>query len=59
MDPVSRRFMWSIINIISQYMSVVLTSHSMDEVEALCHRIGIMVKGKLRCLGSAQHLKNK
>jgi ABC-type multidrug transport system ATPase subunit len=31
----------------------------MDECEALCHRIGIMVAGRLRCLGNAQHLKNK
>lgn len=36
-----------------------LTTHSMEEAEALCHRIGIMVNGQLRCLGSAQHLKNR
>lgn len=39
--------------------SVVLTTHSMEECEALCPRIGIMANGRLRCLGSAQHLKNK
>lgn len=32
---------------------------SMEEVEALCTRIGIMVGGRLRCLGSSQHLKNR
>lgn len=31
----------------------------MDECEALCTKIGIMVKGQFRCLGSVQHLKNK
>jgi ATP-binding cassette, subfamily A (ABC1), member 3 len=31
----------------------------MEECEALCPRIGIMANGRLRCLGSAQHLKNK
>jgi hypothetical protein len=31
----------------------------MEEAEALCPRIGIMAGGKLRCLGSAQHLKTK
>jgi ABC-type uncharacterized transport system ATPase subunit len=31
----------------------------MDECEALCNRIGIMVGGRLRCLGSPQHIKNK
>jgi ABC-type multidrug transport system ATPase subunit len=30
----------------------------MEECEALCHRIGIMVGGRLRCLGSTTHLKN-
>jgi ATP-binding cassette subfamily A (ABC1) protein 3 len=39
--------------------SVILTTHSMEECEALCPRIGIMANGRLRCLGSAQRLKNK
>jgi ABC-type multidrug transport system ATPase subunit len=31
----------------------------MEEAEALCPKIGIMVDGKFRCFGSSQHLKNK
>lgn len=31
----------------------------MDEVEALCRRIGIMVRGQLRCLGTKQRLKSR
>lgn len=31
----------------------------MDEAELLCTRIGIMVKGDLKCLGNQLHLKNK
>lgn len=31
----------------------------MDECEALCTRLEIMVNGELKCLGSTQHLKNK
>ena len=31
----------------------------MEECEALCSRLAIMVNGKFRCLGSPQHLKNK
>jgi len=31
----------------------------MEEADALCTRIGIMVSGDLRCLGSSQHLKDK
>lgn len=32
---------------------------SMEECEALCGRLAIMVNGRFRCLGSIQHLKNK
>ena len=38
---------------------MVLTTHVMEEVEALCTRVGIMVGGRLRCLGSIQHLKGR
>lgn len=38
-------------------MSVVLTTHSMEEVEALCSRVGIMHRGRLACLASPQRLK--
>ena len=62
MDPVAKRFMWSVVNRVAseqKLCSIILTTHSMEEVEALCGRIGIMVGGRLRCLGSAQHLKNR
>ncbi|KAJ8962463.1 hypothetical protein NQ317_001546, partial [Molorchus minor] len=38
---------------------LVLTSHSMEECEALCTRQAIMVNGNFKCLGSTQHLKDK
>jgi len=59
MDPVSRRFMWDVISGISKHTSIVLTTHSMEECEALCSRLGIMAKGALQCLGSIQHLKSR
>lgn len=31
----------------------------MEECEALCTRLGIMVNGRFKCLGSIQHLKNR
>lgn len=39
--------------------TVLLTSHSMEECEALCGRIGILKAGALQCVGSVQHLKNR
>ncbi|RLN38339.1 hypothetical protein BBO99_00008317 [Phytophthora kernoviae] len=62
MDPVSRRFMWDVIADIStrgKESTIVLTTHSMEECEALCSRVGIMVGGRLRCYGSVQHLKSR
>jgi ATP-binding cassette subfamily A (ABC1) protein 3 len=62
MDPVARRFMWEVISDVvcrREKCSVILTTHSMEECEALCTRIGIMVGGILRCLGSSQHLRDR
>jgi len=59
MDPVSRRFMWDLISGTLADRSVVLTTHSMEECEALCSRIGIMVSGRLQCIGSIPHLKKR
>uniref|UniRef100_A0A4W6FD48 P-type phospholipid transporter n=1 Tax=Lates calcarifer TaxID=8187 RepID=A0A4W6FD48_LATCA len=60
MDPHSRRFLWNaIISVIRDGRAVVLTSHSMEECEALCTRLAIMVNGTFKCLGTIQHLKYK
>lgn len=66
MDPVSRRDLWEVIsNMVvgdeqtDRKTSVILTTHSMEECEALCPRICIMAGGRMKCLGSAQHLKNR
>ncbi|XP_052331923.1 retinal-specific phospholipid-transporting ATPase ABCA4-like isoform X2 [Oncorhynchus keta] len=60
MDPHSRRFLWTaIMSVIQDGRAVVLTSHSMEECEALCTRLAIMVNGTFKCLGTIQHLKYK
>merc|ERR1711998_724137 len=59
MDPVARRQMWVTICRTASTRSVVLTTHSMEECEALCDRVVVMVKGQFRCLGSIQHLKSR
>ena len=60
-DPKARRRIWLTLanGRKLQHCSLILTSHSMEECEALCARIGIMVAGQLRCLGSIQHLRAK
>lgn len=60
-DPVARRKMWVAISDI-QYnsgSSIILSSHSMDECEALCDRIAIMAAGQFKCIGSTQYLRTK
>lgn len=57
-DPAARRKMWETINNIRKSgTSIILTSHSMDECEALCDRLAIMVRGNFKCLGGPQHIK--
>ncbi|CAG0883098.1 unnamed protein product [Darwinula stevensoni] len=59
-DPVSRRNIWqALTDCTKNGQSIVLTSHSMEECESLCHRLGIMVNGRFRCLGNPQYLKDK
>lgn len=60
MDPGSKRCFWNeICTLRDSGKCIVITSHSMEECEALCTRLTIMVNGQFKCLGSIQHLKSK
>jgi len=60
MDPEARKKMWNVIgNIKKRNAAIVLTTHSMEEAESLCDRIAIMVAGRIRCIGTSTHIKNK
>lgn len=60
LDPQSRRRIWKIITDLNhQGITMLLTTHYMEEVEALCHRIGIVDAGKLIELGTLSELKQK
>ena len=49
MDPQSKRFVWDTIEAsFKMDRGAILTTHSMEEADALCTRVGIMVKGELR-----------
>lgn len=54
--------MWDVISRIStvnKSSSVILTTHSMEEAEALSTRVAIQVDGVLKCIGTIQEIKNK
>uniref|UniRef100_A0AC35TFQ4 ABC transporter domain-containing protein n=1 Tax=Rhabditophanes sp. KR3021 TaxID=114890 RepID=A0AC35TFQ4_9BILA len=59
-DPKARRIIWEILAKVRESgTALVLTSHSMEECEALCSSLSIMVYGKFRCYGSPQHIKSR
>uniref|UniRef100_A0A3Q3NF63 ATP-binding cassette, sub-family A (ABC1), member 3b n=1 Tax=Mastacembelus armatus TaxID=205130 RepID=A0A3Q3NF63_9TELE len=60
MDPVARRLLWDAVTRTRESgKAIIITSHSMEECEALCTRLAVMVNGQFKCLGSPQHLKSK
>eukprot|EP00835_Amoeboradix_gromovi_P001733 NODE_85_length_22318_cov_0.288492.p11 type:complete len:207 gc:universal NODE_85_length_22318_cov_0.288492:9772-9152(-) len=59
LDPEVRRIIWDIISQARKNKTVILTTHSMEEAEALCQRIGIMAKGSMKCIGTNQRLKQQ
>ncbi|KAL5816488.1 hypothetical protein ACOSQ3_024866 [Xanthoceras sorbifolium] len=59
MDPITRRHVWDIIENAKKGRAIILTTHSMEEADILSDRIGIMAKGRLRCLGTSIRLKSR
>lgn len=59
MDPAARRKMWDVISTSRQGRVIFLTTHLMEEADALSSRIAIMVNGSLECVGTPQHLKTR
>jgi ABC-type multidrug transport system ATPase subunit len=61
LDPVTKRQIWKTLEKLKsdKQKSIVITTHSMEEADSLCNRIGIICGGKLRALGSQIHLKNR
>jgi len=50
---------WDIIENAKRGRAIVLTTHSMEEADILSDRIGIMAKGRLRCIGTSIRLKSR
>lgn len=56
LDVIARRELWKIITELNGKITIILTTHYLEEAEALADRIGIMSKGKLKALGTAKEL---
>ena len=56
LDVIARRELWSVIKKLKTEMTIVLTTHYLEEVEALADRVGIMAKGELKAAGTVSEL---
>jgi ABC-2 type transport system ATP-binding protein len=56
LDVLARRELWSVIEKLKGKITIILTTHYLEEAQALSDRIGIMAKGRLRALGTAEEL---
>ncbi|KAK5574544.1 hypothetical protein RB653_009797 [Dictyostelium firmibasis] len=54
-----RKELWGTINELKKNRSIILTTHSMQEADILSDRIAIVSQGKLQCIGTQSHLKQK
>lgn len=59
LDVLARSDLWDNIRALKGKVTIILTTHYMEEAEALSDRIGIMKSGKLLALGTAENLKAK
>jgi ABC-2 type transport system ATP-binding protein len=59
LDVIARRELWKIINDFKGKITIILTSHYLEEIEALCDRIAIMSRGDLLMEGTIDEIKEK
>lgn len=56
LDVLARRDLWAIIRKLKEKITIILTTHYLEEVEALCDRVAIMQKGKIKAIGTVSEL---
>lgn len=60
MDAISRRQMWNLLRQLNeQGLTILLTTHYIEEAQALCHRVALMNGGKLNDVDTPERLINK
>lgn len=57
LDPGSRRDVWNILNEMKSRKTLIMTTHFIEEADAIGERVAILRKGKLACFGSPMYLK--
>lgn len=59
LDVIARRELWKTIEALKGKITVILTTHYMEEAEALSDRVAIMSQGKLCCIGTTEEMIEK
>lgn len=59
LDVFARRELWNIIRKLKNNVTIILTSHYLEEIESLCDRVAILSKGQLLQTGTIEEIKNK
>ena len=59
LDVLARHDLWDVIRALKGRITIILTTHYMEEAEALSDRIGILKSGRLLAVGTAEELKEK
>ena len=57
LDVIARRELWKIIRSLKGKVTIILTTHYLEEAEALCDKVAIMAKGKVLAVGTPEELK--
>ena len=56
LDVLARRELWALVKALKGKVTIILTTHYMDEVETLSDRVGVMANGKLTAIGTVAEL---
>lgn len=59
LDVIARHELWNQIKKLKNKMTIILTTHYLEEVEELSDRVGIMLKGKIKEIGTVEEIKIK
>lgn len=57
LDVFARRELWNIIKKLQKNITIILTSHYLEEIESLCDRVAILSNGKLLKIGTIEEIK--
>ena len=59
LDVLARRELWEVIRRMKEKITIILTTHYMEEAESLSDKVAVMVDGQIKAMGSVEELKEQ